>query len=536
MKKRERERATLDLMEEAAQLLRSTSLPVFGWYLLGTLPFLLGLLYFWTDMSWSALAYQHRTEASLGIALLFVWMKCAQAIFAGKLRARLARVPDDRVTGSRLISIAFHQAIVQPSKLLVLPVAMLATIPFAWVYAFYENATVLGEGETLRKFVGQAWRHARFWPRQNHCVMSIYLLLLGIVFLNVAIVVMLLPQMLKIFFGVETPFTRISGSILNTTFFAVIFVLTYLVCNPFLKAIYTLRCFYSESRRSGEDLSAEMRVLPRFGQQLAALLIATFLAVSPAWAAPEAAPAPLSTAELNQAIEETIKRPEFTWKLPRQAEAESERKWPFVEAIGRFLKATGRVIKRVWDAIGEWMSRQLAPRSPLPGSTGPGGWGTSSRFWLTALLVLLAVAGLALLVRALRQWQLRRPSASLSKAALSKPDLADENVTADLLPEDEWLALAREHLARGDLRLALRAFFLAGLAHLAGREVLALARHKSNRDYQSELGRKARDQPPLLEAFDQNVTIVERVWYGRHEIDRDGLARFESNLEQIRAC
>jgi hypothetical protein len=44
MKKRERERATLDLMEEAAQLLRATPLQVFGWYLLGTLPFLLGLL------------------------------------------------------------------------------------------------------------------------------------------------------------------------------------------------------------------------------------------------------------------------------------------------------------------------------------------------------------------------------------------------------------------------------------------------------------------------------------------------------------
>ena len=133
MKKRERERATLDLMEEAAQLLRSTPLAVFGWYLFGTLPFLLGLLYFWTDMSWSALAYQHRAEASLGVALLFVWMKCAQSVFAGKLRARLARVPDDRITVSRLISIAFHQAIVQPSKLLVLPAALLATLPFAWV-------------------------------------------------------------------------------------------------------------------------------------------------------------------------------------------------------------------------------------------------------------------------------------------------------------------------------------------------------------------------------------------------------------------
>jgi hypothetical protein len=182
------------------------------------------------------------------------------------------------------------------------------------------------------------------------------------------------------------------------------------------------------------------------------------------------------------------------------------------------------------------MERQFAPRTPLPETTGKGGWVTSSHFWLTALLVLLVVAVLLLLAKTLQQWRARGAGASASKAAAPRPDLADENVTADLLPEEEWLALAREHLARGELRLALRAFFLAGLAHLAGREILALARHKSNRDYQAELRRKARDRPPLLEAFEQNIAIVERVWYGRHEIDPDGLAQFENNFEQIRAC
>ena len=92
------ERPTLDLMEEAVHLLRCAPLPFFGWYLLGVLPFLLGLLYFWTDMSWSALAFEHRAEAAFGIALLFSWMKTAQAIFAGKLRAQLAREEARRMT------------------------------------------------------------------------------------------------------------------------------------------------------------------------------------------------------------------------------------------------------------------------------------------------------------------------------------------------------------------------------------------------------------------------------------------------------
>jgi hypothetical protein len=124
------------------------------------------------------------------------------------------------------------------------------------------------------------------------------------------------------------------------------------------------------------------------------------------------------------------------------------------------------------------------------------------------------------------------PTARKAKAI----DLEDETLTADLLPEDEWLALARTHLAKGEVRLALRALFLSGLAHLGAREILTLARHKSNRDYQRELRRKARDQPPLLEAFGHNIAAVERVWYGNHPIDADGLREFESNLERIRAC
>jgi hypothetical protein len=86
------------------------------------------------------------------------------------------------------------------------------------------------------------------------------------------------------------------------------------------------------------------------------------------------------------------------------------------------------------------------------------------------------------------------------------------------------------------MRLALRAFFLSGLAHLAAREVLTLARHKSNRDYEAELRRRARDQPPLLEAFAQNIAVVERVWYGQHAVDAEALRNFELNLERIRAC
>lgn len=532
------ERPALDLMEEAVHLLRSTSLHEFGWYLLGTLPFLFGLLYFWTDMSWSALAAQHRAEASLGVALLFLWMKTFQAIFAAGLHARLSRQTPDRFKFRQAARIALFQAIVQPSKLFILPLAALATIPFAWVLAFYENATVLGTGETTRKFSARAWRLACFSPRQNHAALTVFLLFALFVFLNVAVLVLLAPQLLKMFTGIESVFTRNQVGLFNTTFFAVVGTLTYLVCDPLLKAIYVLRCFYAESLRSGADLAAELRGLPRPQPRLAAALALVLMAAAPLSAELPRASPPLTqeAAKLDHSITETLKRSEFSWKLPRQPEAQTQSKWPFVDAIGRFFKTTARKVKRAFEAVADFLERLFKPRDVSGRQSGAGGWHASSRGWMMALIALLVVAALVLLGKSLKQLRLRRQTMLPVIAPAPKIDLADESVTADLLPEDEWLVLAREHLRKGEMRLALRAFFLSGLAHLAAREVLTLARHKSNRDYHAELRRKARDQPPLLEAFAQNTRLVERVWYGRHEADADDVRRFELNLEQIRAC
>jgi len=82
----------------------------------------------------------------------------------------------------------------------------------------------------------------------------------------------------------------------------------------------------------------------------------------------------------------------------------------------------------------------------------------------------------------------------------------------------------------------LRASYLAGLAHLGQRELISIARHKSNLDYERELQRRARSREELLSAFDANLEAFERAWYGLHEVTRDMLTGFNANLERIRAC
>ena len=116
------------------------------------------------------------------------------------------------------------------------------------------------------------------------------------------------------------------------------------------------------------------------------------------------------------------------------------------------------------------------------------------------------------------------------------PDLRSDDIVADHLPEDGWLKLARELMEQGELRLALRASYLAGLAHLGHRQLITIARHKSNFDYERELRRRARTRDELLSAFDENLDAFERAWYGLHEVTRDTLGGFNANLERIRAC
>jgi hypothetical protein len=76
----------------------------------------------------------------------------------------------------------------------------------------------------------------------------------------------------------------------------------------------------------------------------------------------------------------------------------------------------------------------------------------------------------------------------------------------------------------------------ASLAHLGRRELVVIARFKSNRDYELELRRRARAWPDLQGAFAENVRSFDRAWYGLHEVNAEALQQFEANVRCIRAA
>jgi hypothetical protein len=76
--------------------------------------------------------------------------------------------------------------------------------------------------------------------------------------------------------------------------------------------------------------------------------------------------------------------------------------------------------------------------------------------------------------------------------------------------------------------------FLASLALLAEHRLIAIARFKSNREYQAELARRAHALPELVTAFGGNVSFFEDAWYGLHDVTDTMVNAFIDNQRRIR--
>src|SRR5579872_6020284 len=197
-----RQRPALDLIEQATYLVRNSPPAALAAYYAGTLPFILGFLFFWSDMATSVTAADHCAPAALGVALLFIWMSTWQAVFAQRLRASLTGTPP-----SGFFRLAFVQASLQPLKLIVLPFAALVVAPFASVVAFYQNLMAVSYAgpRRIRGPFDAAGVQAKLWRGQNWALIGILALIAIIVFLNIGVLILTVPGLLKSFLGIETP-------------------------------------------------------------------------------------------------------------------------------------------------------------------------------------------------------------------------------------------------------------------------------------------------------------------------------------------
>src|SRR5262249_5033897 len=242
---------------------------------------------------------------------------------------------------------------------------------------------------------------------QNHLILGISLLFGLCVFLNWMIVVLSIPRLFKTLFGVESAFTQSPAAMLNTTFLAGVFGLTYLTIDPLVKTIYVLRCFYGESRQSGEDLKSDLK---RFAGPLRQMAGAVVILLSVTFAADAAfmQSSPVSAAELNQHIDDVIHSSKYAWRLPRdplQAPVEDG-------LIARFFHAVGSMLRSILRTVVSWIDQFFERLFGRSGSRGPVGFS-----WSSSTLLLYGLLAVVLVAIAVFIYQTRRRKRSLPVVA-----------------------------------------------------------------------------------------------------------------------
>src|SRR5205823_3920886 len=144
------------------------------------------------------------------------------------------------------------------------PLGWLMTLPAPWICAFYHNATVLGDGRRERgpSVYMASLEQAKLWPWQALALLAIQLLFAFFVWLNLSVLLISLPSLLKTLLGMETMASRSGMSyVMNSTFWAATVALTALCVDPLWRAVFVVRCFHGESIQSGADIRARIKAL-----------------------------------------------------------------------------------------------------------------------------------------------------------------------------------------------------------------------------------------------------------------------------------
>ncbi len=493
------------MLEQAAGLLRAAPPSVWNFYVAGAAPLLVAIVYCVSRASVHPVSAEEIAAGAAVLTVLFLWMSWANIRFAAGLQSRLSGDRRQWNPAAALPSAAF-----QGTKLLVIPLSLLAIFPFAWSVAFFGSLNALAARPHPFR---EGARMARLWQRQNWFALGLVALFAFIVFLNVAMLLFLLPTLARMFSGYENEFTRRPAAMLNWTFTATALGLTWFAIDPLVQAMYVVRCFKGESVASGADLRAALRRLA------VALIIVTFVSV------PSIQARPLSPSELDSKIRQTLRNPDYSWQNPESPAPDSPR---WMEDISKLARRV-----RHWIRIAaDWVSaelREMFRSKGEPVTAGSAPPKTTLRWAIYAAIALIAILALLILQKALSA---NRQSKTRSSVPSAPVDLKGD-VLASELPEDEWLRLAREALERGDLRLALRAAYLANLAWLGSAGFVAISRFKSNRDYEREVRLRSRSDE-MVSLLRSNREVFESAWYGDEEKTPADVEDMRRNLAKMR--
>ncbi|MCD4819219.1 MAG: hypothetical protein K8S23_11065 [Candidatus Cloacimonetes bacterium] len=294
------ELSAFELITESFILIKNLSILQLGSYYIGTLPFMIVFMFFWASMSYNPLAQGNLMIYSMVLTILFIWMKTWQAIFTLNLKNRIYN-KSISLNYKDFLRISRVQLLTQPLGIILIPLSFISLFLFPLFYSFQQNLTILSTNdEKITDIRKKAWAFTGAEKKQNFLLtwlLSPYQLTFGMILMlliipfiekmypeipfyslfpigfilmlplnpfgftvaiNILLYIFQLPYLLKMFFGIESIFTISGPYFFNTTFVLVITVFTYLCLDPLIKAVYTLRCFYLETRVNGDDIKIKL--------------------------------------------------------------------------------------------------------------------------------------------------------------------------------------------------------------------------------------------------------------------------------------
>lgn len=584
------EHTAVAIAEEAVELLINAPSRILLSYFLGTIPFIIGGLYFFAELVFNPTAEPLIPVLGAILAMLFMWMRYHQSRFMAQLLRFRAGEPEPvRHIRDILESLLLH-SLIQPVGFILLAIGLLLIVPFARLSSAFHYYSILASGpEPLDSshfkkavrvsvidpgkqlalnwlfnpwFSGAAFLFVflilpilvhGFEVHEDIYYLLVALIVLvaaissplgAILYANIAVSIYMLPGMILTFFGIETVFSRAGAGLFTTLFFMAAWMLTFLVMDPVMKSIYVVHYFYASSISTGEDILMHLRRMARPAGLSVLLLIGL------GWGSLASAemPDPVSTTTqsryvdaLDASLQHEMSSPEYLWKLDRD--------YSFIPDDATNINALLRFLGKVSDFTSKWLNRLrdllrkiwnwwhdlITPDAPIASKIDLHYSEGIRQSEIAALILALASVLLAgLLIKHIRH---RRVSAHVSDSIPEPPvlDLFEtDSAIAATLPESEWLATAERLTLDGDWRGALRAFYFATLACLAAVNLIVLARHKTDREYHGELKRHAHDKPELSEEFAGITRTFQMFWYGNRVLSKDGLDAFRDVQEAVR--
>jgi uncharacterized membrane protein len=531
-------RAVFDLLDEAYFLFKNNLNYILPLHLIAFIPFLLAIMFFIFRFENYHSTQDDIIKWSLLLTFLFCWKNFFHSLLSGKIMDIVSKRPAEKINMKRIFMILLKQNLIHLSGL----ISLILLIKLPWGFAtfipvavlvlpaiFYTSDVIsaiepeLGVSKFIKKVLFHISRNF-----VKHLLMSVIAIIgTAILVFNITAVVMLIPFMLKTFWGIETQFTIAGGMSLslffNTTIWSIIIAVSWLLIDPFYRILYVLRFFYGESIGKGWDLRATLLKISNSAGKTALiciLMLFTFIAdagVQDNKNSNIADSKKANAQQLENNMNKTLSKLEYQWRQPQKIKESNKRNW--------MLNYISKAIDYCYNQLGnlmDYLKDLFSSRDETSSSSTTGMQKFLLGVWKILCYAIPILLALIILYVAYKKFRNRKTySTQELKSHSRNPDLNREDVAADELEEHEWLKLSYELIDKKEFRLALRALFLACIRALAQRNLLLVTRYKTDYEYLNELRRRAHSLPKIISAFENNVCVFQQVWYGDYPVSRE---------------